>query len=856
MIDRLCRVLILIACLLTPAAAQDLSIDDLAERIDQSRQQVTNPNAAPQDRAAAARARIDALRQLVLNFPDAENHPTNLADWAEAELYENLGALQSLAIPAHEFGVTSPAQRQALADAIPLIIQQIEAFDYDNETVEAPLRWRLLLSLATAGHAAGFLPGVPANQHRSDALAALDQIIEELQNRPTPPPVTILQARIQLGLGHPQAALDRLADILQADPYPDDGPHRLALLTAAQALRQLDDPASSQTIRRLERRLNRPEDAAWRLLVADWHVAPLRQTGSTLDILDRYRPLTAGGPGVEWIRATLAERWLNQFADDTTETLAQLPLWLRSQILEAAWSRLPVHPVEALAFAPTSVLTPDQLDRVGWVARIAQTLAEDPSLLSAPRAEAARIQTLATFAASQRTAEDAITAADELLALADQNNRSPLAVTASLNAADLLWPHQNTFLTDADNPMPLRLATSLQTVLDRNPILLTDTPNHILMAAHHFDRASTPPDEIAAFYRSVPLEASGYWQAQPLLLLALRKGAIESGDPPVRRRFRQQLQVELARIDAEAPRQMQNPDVTAAQRDGARTALFRVRLIRAQLAADQSDYPVAERWLDQALDTDARPGARLETAVLRTRFLLNQNRFTDTADQLDSLPPDAEPVRRLAIDLLSAIEERLTPVAALELDPPELVAPPPPADPQLLAFARRVAARSTANIDPEEAEPTARAERYAAQLLLACVHLLENNPRAAAETAESLIDADFATPEAIELAQVARIRVGDHASLSAAALLADRIIQGYDAPPFPPRWWRSWLRRLLVLERLQLGVAQIAPQVRRLERINPNLGGPELRPRFRDLADRALNPAQPTTPPDGLQSSQ
>ncbi|MEQ9453626.1 MAG: hypothetical protein RLN76_03400 [Phycisphaeraceae bacterium] len=830
------RVYALAILLLMPLslAAQDLeiSVDDLNQQIEQSREQVTSDQTEPEDRVAIARARIEAMRQLVLDFPEAEAFPTHLAEWAEAELYERLGALESLAILAHEFGVASPTQTAAMRDALPLVINQIEAFDLDSDRVDDPLRWRLLLSLATAHHASALIADSP-EPHLAAALAALDRITEEIGRRPIPPAVSLLRARILLASGEVDAARGLAQPLLETEPLPIDGTTRTAQLLVAETFRLLDDPAAGEaTIARLNRTLSSPADAPWRLLLADW-------MARERDDLEIYRPLTLAGPGVEWVRATLANRWLEQFADTPPGQLTDLPLWIKTQLVQSAWERLPVHPVEALAFAPTAMLSPEQLDRLGWVRGLAQQLADRTDLLADARRESARTAILADFAASPRQPLDAVEAAGQLLELVRYTRKDPRSITLTREAADLLWPHDAAFLGQDEDPVSPLLDAALDSVLSQNPLLLADTPNHVLMAASHLDQPGVPAARAIAFYRAVPLDAAGYWQAQPLLLLALHRGSVETIDPPVRRRYRQELQLEMARMEAEASRLLTNESATVAQRDGARTALFRVRVLRGRLAADNNDFAAARDWLEEALTIDSRPGARLEVDVMATRFLVDQGRIAEGLERLEQLPANQTVVRRLAIDMMSAITVRLTPIDLLELDPPDDTIPPPAPDAAALALAEASTSRSLRTIDPEDPNPAAQAERYAASLLRARALLLRGDAVAAAGLAGVLIESDFATPEVIELALVAQLRTGDPAGLGEAALLADRIIQGYSDPPYPDRWWRCWLRRLLILERMGVATAQIPPQVRRLERTNPNLGGAELRPRFLALAERA-----------------
>ncbi|WP_145444871.1 hypothetical protein [Mucisphaera calidilacus] len=830
------RCLLVVLLLVGLVRAQELSVEDLTEQVERQTERVRDGRVSAEDRESAVLERVESLRQLVVGFPEDEAYPEHLANWAEAVLYERLGALESLAVVSHEFGIPTEAHRQAMEQTLGELIERLEAFDVNDDSVDEPLRWRLLMSLATARHAAGFLPAFDPEDTRSDALVDIYRIVDEIDHRPVPAAVRVLEARVRLALGELLTAGELVEPLLEVEPLPMDGTHRLAQLVLADSLRRRGETERADVVvAALSRRLTSAADAAWRLVIADW-----RYRGRP--DLEIYRPLTLAGPGVAWIRAVLAERWLEAYLDASEAEIASLPLWVRTQLLHSAWERLPVHPVEALAFSSSVMLGDSERERLVWVGRLARMLAQSTDLLHDARQEAERIAVLAEFARSDRRPEDAVAAAEDLLDLAERKRRTAAAVLVR-EAADLLWPHQSAFVTADEDPLTPLLLESIGRVFAEAPRLLADTPNHVLMVAHYIDRVGVGAQEAVAFYRRVPLEALGYWQAQPLLLVELRRGAKETIDPPVRQRLRRDLLLEMARLDAEGARQLMDEDATIARRDGARTALFRVRLLRAELAAEAGDVASGQRWLQEAVAIDGRPRARLEVAVVQTRFLIERDDIAGALERLNRLPARESVVRRLAIDMLNRVGSRLTPVALLELDPPDASVEVMPTDPAVLGLAERLSGRSVEQIDPADPDPAAQAELYAARLLRAHMLLLRGDAAASATLAGELVEGAFATPEVIELAVVANLRVGTRVSLFNASLMADRVIQGYDAPPFPDRWWRCWLRRLLILERLRVGVAQVPPQVRRLQRINPNLGGPELKPRFIELAQRASTPA-------------
>lgn len=830
---------LLVACV---ARGQDLSLEDLTQQVEAETERVRDDRVEPEDREAAVLGRVEALRQLVLGFPETEAFPEHLAAWAEAVLYERLGALESLAVVSHEFGVPSDRQRVAIEGTLGELIEQLRSFDVMDERVDEPLRWRLLLSLATAEHARAFAAPSEAEALRSGALEAIARIVEEIGLRPVPAAVKVLEARVRLAMGEVSTARGIVEPLLEGESVPMDGTYRLARLVLAECLRREGEhEAANSIIDRFGVRLVNEADAAWRLVLADW-----RWRGEV--DLEVYRPLTQGGPGVVWIRAVLAERWLDTYLNATEQEVAGLPLWMRTQLLYSAWDRLPVHPVEALAFAPASSLSDMDRARLGWVGDLADSLAQMPDLLADARRSAERIAVLARFAASGRSARDAVEASESLMTLAGRMRRETEALVVVRQAADLLWPHQTAFVAQDEDPVTPVLLDALGRVFEGAPRELADTPNHVLMAAYYIDRVGVDAEEAIAFYRRVPLEALGYWQAQPLLLVELRRGARETLDPPVRRQFRRDLLLAMARIDAEGARLLRQEGVSIAQRDGARTALFRVRLLRAELAVEAGELGAGQQWLESALEIDSRPRARLEVEVARARFLMLQGDHAAMLDRLERLPAREGAVRRLAIDLMSALSTEMTAVSLLELDPPDQSEALPETDPEVLAFVERLTMRSVAAIDPDDPDPSARAELYQSQLLRAHALLLQGDADGAAQLVGELVDGEFATPEVLELAVVANLRLGTREGLVTASLMADRVIQGYESPPFPDRWWRCWLRRLLILERLRVGVPQVAPQVRRLERINPNLGGPELKARFLELAERCSAAVTATQP--------
>jgi len=121
------------------------------------------------------------------------------------------------------------------------------------------------------------------------------------------------------------------------------------------------------------------------------------------------------------------------------------------------------------------------------------------------------------------------------------------------------------------------------------------------------------------------------------------------------------------------------------------------------------------------------------------------------------------------------------------------------------------------------------------KLILAKAMVLAGKSDGALGLLKPLLENNGDAPILIDATAEALFVKGDRASLVEAAGLYDRLIGGLPRP-HPPMWWKAWLRRLQIIEKIgDEWVKDIPLRVRALEREDPTLGGELYRPEFKRL---------------------
>jgi len=121
------------------------------------------------------------------------------------------------------------------------------------------------------------------------------------------------------------------------------------------------------------------------------------------------------------------------------------------------------------------------------------------------------------------------------------------------------------------------------------------------------------------------------------------------------------------------------------------------------------------------------------------------------------------------------------------------------------------------------------------KLILAKAMILAGKPDGALGLLKPLLENNADAPILIDATADALFNKADRDSLVEAAGLYDRLIGGLPRP-HPPMWWKAWLRRLQIIDKMDdEWVKDIPLRVRALEREDPALGGELYRPGFKHL---------------------
>jgi len=126
------------------------------------------------------------------------------------------------------------------------------------------------------------------------------------------------------------------------------------------------------------------------------------------------------------------------------------------------------------------------------------------------------------------------------------------------------------------------------------------------------------------------------------------------------------------------------------------------------------------------------------------------------------------------------------------------------------------------------------------KLNLARANLLANQPQVALDILAPLLEEYPDDTDLIYNTGEALFIVGQEESLIDAAVQFDRLIGGL-GPPYPPVWWRAWMRRLQIMDKLNTDVEDIPLRIRALELTDPNLGGEPFRSELKRLQIKHAN---------------
>lgn len=358
-----------------------------------------------------------------------------------------------------------------------------------------------------------------------------------------------------------------------------------------------------------------------------------------------------------------------------------------------------------------------------------------------------------------------------------------------------------------------------------------------------------PPDTLpaeAALAEAITLARTAPPGDRPSLLHAaglLASCAARADAPPrVRADARWERAVLLSRVGTPAQQADALAQVIRLDRDSPNALAAAGRLLA--LPGATTDPALAPLALDAATllsehqPTDASHAALIALSIPRIRRAENLAAFDTAAATLSRLPPSDQ---RTALQraLSEALAQAIADVrAALKADAPEGPSADPAGWTALVPWARR-ARDWTAAHDPTRAG--------AAQFALA--EALAYSADAAAPAA---IDIALALPQAapgsadwlrLRFALAAALRSSGDQSGAFAVLrdLAQRLdISGSDAAPAlphrPPAFWRAWTEMLEILAALNQSGARsddIRAQIKRLELIDPALGGEPFATRIR-----------------------
>ncbi len=831
----------------------------------------------------------DASRGLIADYYDHDQRSIWQTDLAQDLLLDYLQGLHQSAVLFAEFGVTTPAQQEALADAGPealvlLADAKLRLFNLRGEVGRDPARSEQLQSsgvffrlfdeydrgrtpyfLAQAAYLVARLPddslyftslGTQAGPRIPNQVTSPDRErarLLELADRELTKftgdlgdfsgvrdASVSLRGRILLARGRSEQAQKLLAELVGGD---DRGTAWLtARLARAAALQQMGKPESA--IDELTQLRTDPaviENLRYGLLVADMthrvmfaHAKLLPPSKRDAALAQSYQPyleLLAGpipGEQVKGLRQFIYQRWESTLKE--SEQADALPPVVRlavSQVLRQQGQEM-LEQLNDPDVPGPSVDGDDDPRRMQANEKLTRAI-ELAGALTGPQIDPA-IRSEAMF--NQAMAMHAV-------APKDPGNR--LELTA--------------ILTDLADQMPTEPvaedAIAASVVLLRELHQVLPTPAEVEEA---YERAagvlfSKFPTSAAAdgerlyfgysvlqssgrhrdaikMYQRVPFDHDEYFQAQRQTLISLGEQH-RLAEASNRPRMRRELSAAMKRIISEAD-QILDSRVNPDRAQFARRAAATARLVGAELALGDREYDAVIEALDGF--EHAYPGEDdLVSQALEHRIIALAD-----AGRHKALAVEARQMLEGYPDQAASVIDSVLSQADLRIE--RLLVRAATADSMTAdslkkeahAQAQAAAVLSKFLLDWANTQPLDANQLMPFEVIRAKTLRLSGQVQPAIVILGRLIN-DFPNDAQVMLEYAQNLyERGDEDSLIEAVRYYDRLITGL-GQPFPKEWWIAWMRRLQINERLDEGTEEIPLRVRQLRMTDPNLGGPVTR---------------------------
>lgn len=862
-------------------------------QVAQHRLNYVNPDLPFQRRVESLHGMIDALRQLIRDFPQHEQRPTWQTDLAEALLVDELQFAQRGADRFYEFGIPTDEQRQAVQAAADEALKALQSAaqrlaeleqtlpqepDHVQKRVQTGLWFRLMEEyahkrmpyyLAQAAYLSA-LVSQEADGGESDhaqaarltaPLTAQSRQLLELSRDTIEPfaqdaadtaglrvAAVGLAARILVRLGQPRDALTLIRPELRQprrDLYD-----LLARLTQARAMAQLRqfDTAAAQLGTLADHPLVR-QSPLDRLLVADLAHRVLLERGRLLALEPHQAAQQADQPylailddpslgsAMEPLWAYMRQRWAQQHAqaqpaDEDLSPLLRLALGEQAQ--QEAQALL--EQARAASTASSDSAAEPLQARVAQVLEQAlawtQPLVENPALPAVLRARAMHVQALARYQLAPRQVENLLNVAAIWVKLARQMPDQPLAQTAIAQAMQVLEPLHR--MQPQPEGVDAAYRQAAEVLFDRFPVSPAADAHRVYYAQHVLE-ADSRYQEAVAMYQRVPPEHPDYFLARRCRLYAMQQMLRDRADStPPDEQLRQRVLEAAHELAAQAQAAAEN-DADPARRASARVALAAAGMVQAELAAGSGQVDHALATL-AAVEAQVASQAELAQDVRRRRAatLVQAGRLDEAASLLmqlmQSAPDDAA---ALAQQVIADIGQRIETLR-------DGVADADAAQVQELAQAAVKLADALAAWAQERSNPPAPQPAY--ELLRGRARRWAGHADQAVRILSPLVQASPDDAQLLHALAGALIEVGDESSLVQAAKHCDRIITGL-GPPYPPLWWQAWVWRLRINSQLGQNTRDIPLRVRQLRLTDPELGGPPYRQALEELERRHADPA-------------
>jgi len=878
-------------------SGKDPVISKLIE-IGQLRVRFNHANLAQKERTAAFQQLVVAKRSLIQTYPDHYQRPLWQTDLAETLLYDGLQNVYQFAGEYYEFGVLTEDQRHGfkllVAEAFEhLVAAEIRLFhlkielprqeDHVAKRVETGWWDRMIneydktktpLMLALSAYYTSLLPddhdyfqnlknpNIPRqeatpNEERSrlralsiDRLASLNAAANDpFQVKRT---AQCLAGRVMLHQKQYGEAIELLDQVIGGEQQ--DLNDLLAHLAKAVVLHQQNHIDDSQKI--LESLSEFPlvkANLLYRLLVVDQQhrlklvAAKSRKVPEIrrAEIAKAYEPyeLLMSSPVLnsqdrEGLKNYIYARWESMIKPGVN--LAGLP----DSVLAAA-GEIARKVGQALVFQA------EKFEADGHDERVTQLLGEArPKLERAvtinkellkrqallPRVRATGMFNLAmsNYLLAQGDMGKLTIAAGQWTDLAQLMPEQPVSEQAITSAIAVL--HQLHELT----PRPAEVAKAYErtaTILFERFSTIEAADNERVYYAFYVLDPRGEYTQAARLLSKIPRNHLLYFEAQREMLNSLKKVFDNAKKGPDRVAARKNVSENARRVIQEAQNE---PEANDPQRfKDARQAHGWARLILADLAIIQNQIDQAQLLLDHFEDEFKDEPDLVRLAMAKGIVMLAQ------AGDLGQLVIRAKTMMTMFPDDAAAVIDEVLSDVTVRID-------------QLRTDAQQSQVKREKMHMVEQATSLAQAAQMLAELLLdwgvrqnlnqadlvpfklrlAKAMRLAGRPEAAIAILEPLLEQNPNDMDLIfEMAETLfaiGVKTGDRALLIRSAEYYDRLIGGI-GQPFPLIWWRAWLGRLKIMDRLGESVTDIPLRVRALELVDVNLGGEPFKSEFKQL---------------------